>query len=412
VSEDEDQKGKGSILSKALVGGFITLIVAIVSLVGNKYLQVTQEKEMKFRLYTELMAQREQAESALRKDMFTSIIESFMKSDTTSSTLDKLESKVLNLELLSYNFHESLDLKPLFLHLDRELRRLNAGGNIGSSEFHGFRERLHQAAREVKRKQISALAYGEGIRIDFVIPWYARNCATTDTTGYPVSPGDSTLCYHLGSRCNCCSEMDEWSQPDRDTSSCLRYKYHFCRAIDSLRHRFEIEAYVPRDTMDEIKFDVTVFVPKDTSRKVGCDCDTVWIAKESEESENVSAEADTVSLDSSLLAFLESKEQNLSPDTGGQPSEKAEEFMTDCVGDEPTVVYTRTFHVDQFDFPLIDNSRLWKDYRFSLVLDKFAKVNDTTAQYEMVLVCFPGSRAGLKDKPYIDDIMDKLVSGK
>jgi len=61
------------------------------------------------RIYLELTSKREESESALRKDMFVSIIESFLRPG--AATLDE---RVLNLELLSYNFHESLNLKPLF----------------------------------------------------------------------------------------------------------------------------------------------------------------------------------------------------------------------------------------------------------------------------------------------------------
>jgi len=49
--------------------------------------------------------------------MFVSMIQSFLK---LGSIL--LDEKVLNLELLAYNFHGSLNLKPLFLYIDRQIR--------------------------------------------------------------------------------------------------------------------------------------------------------------------------------------------------------------------------------------------------------------------------------------------------
>src|SRR5262249_22082100 len=74
-----------------------------------------QTSETNARLYSELTSKREESESALRKDMFASIINSFLRVGPATA-----EQKMLNLELLVYNFHESLNLKPLFLHIERE----------------------------------------------------------------------------------------------------------------------------------------------------------------------------------------------------------------------------------------------------------------------------------------------------
>jgi hypothetical protein len=98
-------------------GGLITAItVAVLGFIGSNYLkdreiaetasrERMQANETNVRIYTELMSRREEAESALRKDMFVSMIQTFLRPGSTS-----LDEKVLNLELLAYNFHESLNL--------------------------------------------------------------------------------------------------------------------------------------------------------------------------------------------------------------------------------------------------------------------------------------------------------------
>jgi hypothetical protein len=63
------------------------------------------------------MGKREASESALRKDMFSSIIDSFVNDKNES-----LEEDTLNIELLAYNFHDSLNLKPLFVHLQNKIK--------------------------------------------------------------------------------------------------------------------------------------------------------------------------------------------------------------------------------------------------------------------------------------------------
>ncbi len=103
-------------------GGLLTAVtVALIGFIGSNYLkdrelretqarEKTQIAETNTRVWVELMSKREEAESALRKDMFVSIIQSFLRPGSAS-----LDERVLNLELLSYNFHESLTLKPLFV---------------------------------------------------------------------------------------------------------------------------------------------------------------------------------------------------------------------------------------------------------------------------------------------------------
>jgi hypothetical protein len=110
-------------------GGLLTAItVAVIGLIGSTYLKdreltgnALQERMQAYdtnvRVYTDLMSRREESESALRKDMFVSIIQSFLRPGASS-----LDERVLNLELLSYNFHESLNLKPLFFYLERQIR--------------------------------------------------------------------------------------------------------------------------------------------------------------------------------------------------------------------------------------------------------------------------------------------------
>jgi hypothetical protein len=139
-------------------GGLLTaLTVAIIGLIGSSYLkdreltenrhrEKLQVEETNTRIYTELISRREESESALRKDMFVSIIQSFLK--TGSSSLDE---RVLNLELLAYNFHESLNLKPLFIYLEKQII---ASGDRTRQEY---LERLYKVATEISRKQMLVL---------------------------------------------------------------------------------------------------------------------------------------------------------------------------------------------------------------------------------------------------------------
>ena len=152
--EDNKKSGwdKVDIILKP-VGGLLTAIaVALLGFFGSQFLERRQAIETNARLYTELMSKREEAESALRKDMFKSIIDSFLKPESAL-----IEEKVLNLELLVYNFHESLNLKPLFLHLKKILSELPTSSDDEKKDKNEYIERLERLAKEVVRKQMSVL---------------------------------------------------------------------------------------------------------------------------------------------------------------------------------------------------------------------------------------------------------------
>ena len=139
-------------------GGLLTAItIAFVGYYTNNSLERMKASETRAQLYAELMSKREESESALRKDMFVSIIGSFM--DPGSDTLDK---KVLNLELLAYNFHEALNLKPLFVHVAKQV---NATKDIHKQDY---QQRLERVAHEVARKQVTVLG-SAGATFDRVI---------------------------------------------------------------------------------------------------------------------------------------------------------------------------------------------------------------------------------------------------
>ncbi|HEX5045468.1 MAG TPA: hypothetical protein VFV75_21440 [Candidatus Polarisedimenticolaceae bacterium] len=130
------------------LGGLLTaLSVAFVGVKGSEVLERRQSLDTNARLYSELMSRREEAESSLRKDMLTSIIGSFLKPGSGSD----LDLKVLNLELLAYNFHDSLDLRPLFLDLQRRIRRSK------DPDKDELRARLVSVAREITAKQLFSL---------------------------------------------------------------------------------------------------------------------------------------------------------------------------------------------------------------------------------------------------------------
>ena len=144
----------------APVGGLLTaLAVASLGIFGSRALDQRQSSEAKLRLYSELMSKREESEATLRKEMFQSIIGSFFDAQSTS-----LEAKLLKMELLAQNFHEALNLTPLFQHIRREI----AGAPVSPQLKRAYEARLSELAREVTRKQMIVLESG-GERFDWTV---------------------------------------------------------------------------------------------------------------------------------------------------------------------------------------------------------------------------------------------------
>lgn len=167
-----DKWDKIDILLKPLGGLFTGLALAIVGYFTTNIIEQQQATETNRRLYTEIMSSREKADSDLRKEMFNSIISAFLDPENAS-----LDEKVLALELLAYNFHDIIDLSPLFKHVAARVEQLDipqkqledkisnkSVRTYTTEEIEAYKEelteQLKRVAAEVIDKQLASLADG------------------------------------------------------------------------------------------------------------------------------------------------------------------------------------------------------------------------------------------------------------
>ena len=288
----KDAWDKANIILGPVASLMTAITIAAVSIVASNYLIRNQDYEARTRLYTELMSRREESESALRKDMFTSIINSILAG---SSSMDE---KILQLELLAYNFHESLNLTPLFTYLDRRNNLETTDPVVRAS----YNERLYTMSREVTNKQIASL---EGV-------------SATEKFNYCYDPVN-------------CPEMSS-------TFSCtFQDSVKNGKKVDSIQH-------IVRLTILEM----------DTVRR-------------------------SVEVRLNICTRLPNME-----DKCANPA----------------------FTIDFFEFPMIDNTRLINDKRCSVVMRDFDTVNKFI---EIDIIFSPGTHSSLKERPYYDDIVAKLL---
>jgi len=130
----------------------LPLVTLVLGYWFNASLNERQQIDNNVRLYAEMMGRREEADSNLRKDMFNSILNTFMAKDLKTSPEELIRQQILSLELLAYNFHESLDIGPLFKDVERRIPADVKGPN---QELQG---RLESVALQVIEHQLTALS--------------------------------------------------------------------------------------------------------------------------------------------------------------------------------------------------------------------------------------------------------------
>ena len=79
---DPGRWGKLDILLRPIGGLATAAVVAYIGYLGSNVLQARQQTNAKVQLYAQIMSSREQAETGLRREMFNSIIQTFLRVQT------------------------------------------------------------------------------------------------------------------------------------------------------------------------------------------------------------------------------------------------------------------------------------------------------------------------------------------
>jgi hypothetical protein len=132
----------------------LPLVTLVLGFYFNASLNERQQKDTNLRLYTEVQGRREEADSNLRKDMFNSILQTFMTRDPSLriTSEEVIRQQTLSLELLAANFHESLDIAPLFKDVERRIALEERSTNVE------LRSRLESVALQVIERQLTTMS--------------------------------------------------------------------------------------------------------------------------------------------------------------------------------------------------------------------------------------------------------------
>ncbi|KPJ92300.1 MAG: hypothetical protein AMJ55_09955 [Gammaproteobacteria bacterium SG8_15] len=354
------------------IGGFFTgLAIAALGYFGSAALEERQTNEINMRLYSELMNQREQAENKLRSDMFKQIFDSFLAKSVKDSSetktphgeeyiydletnleiardkkdrekvrifsnllLKRINNDLLRLELLTRNFHESIDIKPIFreilfkiLHVRRSLKPFitNTENKATDSKHQHELAKLYKETRKkinnlrdiayrISDKQIENLA-NEG---NYAIIAIDTNNVCNNKSRPPEAP--ETIPEG-------CEGIKGYSDVVMLTMQANDREYQRIFRIN-VKHAYT--------QWSQVYVEVQATKPNE---------DVTCKEKENDDIHNMCA----------------------------------------------------NFWVSSFDFPLVDNTYLSEEERYGVAIDS---IDEDTNKVNLVLVYFPASYSGLKEKSF------------
>jgi hypothetical protein len=348
---------RGTKLLTPIIG---SLLVASLAIFGNKAITTYSSRQENARLITQLQIQREQAESDLRKDIFQQAIGSLLSEDELKSSDLPISKRLLKLELLAENFGGSLSITPIFTEFNRDLENLeNSAGNDFNkrAQIRSFRKRLRSTARRLSSDQLSALAQ-QGTIFEIKVQLKPGGKRFADSSKDTIDSGDGE------------GYIREYKWPQDEAASLLSR----LEGTDVYNDRLEREKREKGvATLNGIERHVSVTLGDlDPQRRaVSVTLEICW-----------------------------------------NPDEKKTRFECDDSRDKSV---SRTFTLDYFNFPKINNTRLSDNQRFSIVLEEFEPDpgEGVLGFLEIAAVIFPAEYSSLRDRPSMQEsvnLLNKVLS--
>jgi len=160
-SVKRDLWGKAESLAKILAGVGVSIgSIAIPIIIGK-----TSDQSHRAQVYMQVMSEREKADTAIRQEMFKTLLTNYLgRFDADKNVRETPESfrrRIMFLDLLSLNFQEYLNARPLFEDVRSRLERAKAGKRKGGGEYDALgklQEELFRVAKNVASRQSSTLA--------------------------------------------------------------------------------------------------------------------------------------------------------------------------------------------------------------------------------------------------------------
>lgn len=154
----KDAWDKADIIAKGLaaivVSGVIAFYTIFVQEENRLQLSKNQEENRKVQTLIQLINSREASDSNMRGKMFDTLLNNFFNKGDP-------ESQIVALEMIGLNFRNTLQIKPMFNQLDRQLVK-DSKADPGNETHAELRALLRKAARAIIRDQLNQIEIASG----------------------------------------------------------------------------------------------------------------------------------------------------------------------------------------------------------------------------------------------------------
>ncbi len=349
------------------------LLIAWAGFVSNYTLSSISNNQQSARLITELQIRREQAESDLRKDVFDQTLQAFLlKNQQPDNSIAGMSKQLLRLELLALNFGDSLSLSPLFAEFREDLKNIKPKKNEipNFQEARGeLRKRLYSLARRVASAQVSSL-HQHGVTKKINVP-----LVTYNEKG--VTPCTSLL-YE-----------DSFPWPERDLQR------NFGIFDDKNKLLMQDSELSSLFNSADIKNEYRQLLNE--SRRTDLQGVTRYLEVRVSDVDHCNKSAKLT-----VILYKKRVEDTTTPhiETVTDVSGRGDLALIGNEGLEIEV--KRSFNLDYFNFPKVNNTRLGNNHRFAIVLDEFDLKSDQP-HIELIALVFPSEYASLRDRPGMEE---------
>lgn len=396
------------------IGGFFTgLAIAALGYFGSAALEERQTNEINMRLYSELMNQREQAENKLRSDMFQQIFDSFLAKSTTSQEKDQniikkenelditndiykanelarellklINVDLLRLELLTRNFHESIDIKPIFQEILFKILRVRSP--LRAVSCAAILKKTNNGTENKKTNKQDA----EKIMECQELKKSSRHGPTIERFEDALNDSDD----------DDAPENATTTDPSKYSRKLLRDANRKINKLRTIAHRIsdkQLENLANKNNFLKMSIpikDLCNDASPNSSRKTkknGCSnpkgFELVRMLTMTA-NDRVYQRIFRINITNSYTKWnqVHVNVQATKPNEDIACEDNSEDIHNTCAD----------FWVSSFDFPLVDNTYLSEEERYGIAIDEIDEEND---EIKLVLVYFPASYAGLKEKSF------------
>jgi hypothetical protein len=339
--------------AKILAGVCAAVGAILIPIFINQYTETNRKSQV----YIQMMAEREKSDTSIRENMFKALLDGYLqtlKDDVKKDDLESFRKRIVFLELLTVNFQEFFNAKPLFKEVyEKLLKHRHAEKDEQTrNAWKELEEKITGVARDTASRQAATLnAIGESVY--FIMRDDEVGCARlydkADFEGLRKHDGITRLTSFEEGACLSDGKKEEegtagtpppMSQDQNVKQSLATKGYHKLQSI-------ELRVKEVRDA--SVRLHITVY-------------DDFFNRK----------------------TFV--------------GSEKVRFFPVD---------------VSYFDLPYMDNIKLADGYRFSLVLKRIYKGpgGNEKAEAQMEAIRFKNDFMSLKDRPLFEEMLKKLQEG-